>query len=452
MATTTSKKGTNTNAQNALSKDVQGIQKDVKPVEKDVKPAINFWTKFNNDWSFNLAAALAYNLLMSIFPIALAIISILGIIVGSLSPHAYASLVTSITNSLPKMISGTLSGTLSKQQSQLARNSMILAIVSVVLSLFNGSRLFILIEGCFGIIYHVRQRSFIKQNLMALGMLLLFIILVPIMAVAASLPSFVSGLLLSIGVGNSPILTILYSILGIIIGLFVAWVLFEAIYFVVPNQKISFKHSWPGAAVAAVLLQLFLVLFPLYVAHFLTGYAASISSVIILLIFFYYFGVILFLGAEVNAVFSEHITSTPTDIVSMVHIVTSHLPKDTEEKEQQAAMSHKPQPLGNVASKTHIDATMHSGNPAAHEPAIDSAQDGKQQQNTADRRGTKGTTTLQNLHTTSSHTGNELDTTARTGKPKTIASSKMGTALEAVAGAVLAFLIEWFRIRRTRTH
>src|SRR6202047_3600603 len=38
--------------------------------------------------------------------------------------------------------------------------------------------------------------------------------------------------------------------------------LLEAIYIVVPNQRISFRHSWRGAVVAAVLLQLYLSLFP----------------------------------------------------------------------------------------------------------------------------------------------------------------------------------------------
>jgi membrane protein len=451
MATSSTKKGANTHG---VAKDVQHVEKDVQPVEKDVKPAINFWTKFNNDWSFNLAAALAYNLLLSIFPIALALLSILGIIVGTLSPHAYASLAHSITHGLPSYISGTLGSTLSKQQSQLARNSIILAIVSIILALFNGSRLFVLLEGCFGIIYHVRQRTFIKQNLMALGMLLLFIILIPIMVVAASLPSYITGLLSSIGIGNSPITAILYPIIGIVVALFIAWVLFEAIYIVVPNQKISFKHSWLGSLVGAILLELFLVLFPFYVAHFLTGYAASISSVLILLIFFYYFGVILFFGAEVNAVFAEHITSTPTDIVSMVHIMTSHLPKDPQEKEDQAAISHKPQPLGNVASKTHIDSTMRSNNPDTHEAAIGngSGQRGKQQrQNRATSRGTRSSSTPNDMRTPSSNLVTEPDTTTRTSKPKKLASSKMGTAFEVAAGTILAFLIEWFRIRRGRT-
>jgi membrane protein len=377
MATRNTNQGANTNA---VSKDVQRVEKDIKPVQKKVKPLINFYTKFNNDWSFNFAGALAYSLLLSIFPIALAILAILGLIVGSLSPQAYAHLVSSITHGLPSYISGTIGSTLTKQQSRLTSGSIILVIVGVVLAIFNGSRLFILMEGCFSIIFHVRQRAVIKQNLMAIGMFFVFLVLIIIMAVAASLPSFITGLLSSLGIGKSPVTTVLYPIIGIVIAVFAAWVFFEAIYIIVPNQKISFSHSWIGSLVAAILLEIYMVLFPVYVAHFITGYAASISSVLILLIFFYYFGIILFLGAEVNAFFAEHITSTPTDLASLVHIATSHLPKDPQEKEDQAALSHKPEPLGDAASKAHVDTRMHPNNPDTQVSAIDASRDGKQQQ------------------------------------------------------------------------
>ena len=77
--------------------------------------------------------------------------------------------------------------------------------------------------------------------------------------------------------------------------------MFEAIYFIVPNQRISWRNSWRGAVVASILLNVFLVAFPFYVAHFLGGYAGQIGFAVILLIFFYYFAVILLLGADVNA-------------------------------------------------------------------------------------------------------------------------------------------------------
>src|SRR5205807_1462691 len=85
-------------------------------------------------------------------------------------------------------------GTVNSITNQLAKDSVILAIIAVVLAVFNGSRLFILIEGIFGIIYHVRHRTFIKQNLMAIGMLILFIILIPIMAFTSALPTLRTAL------------------------------------------------------------------------------------------------------------------------------------------------------------------------------------------------------------------------------------------------------------------
>src|SRR5205823_12939431 len=109
---------------------------------------------------------------------------------------------------------------------------------------------------------------------------------------------------------------------------------------VVPNQKISFRKSWRGAVVAAFLLELYLVLFPLYVTTFLGSFAGAVG-VLILLIFFYYFALILFLGAEVNAFFAEGVRSTPYDVPTMIHLLSSHLPTSEQDVKEQAAADHK---------------------------------------------------------------------------------------------------------------
>jgi len=268
----------------------------------------------------NFSAALAFNLLMAIFPIAIALLVILGLILGNLNPQAYSNVVSQLMHAFP----GTLSskGVIDSITIQLKRDSGILGVIAVILAIFNGSRLFILIEGCFGIIYHVRQRKMIRQNLMAIGMLFLFIILIPIMVFASSLPTLALTVLQHTSLSGIFSNGVVVTVIGILSGLIASYILFQAIYLVVPNQRISFRHSWLGAVVASVLMEIYLTLFPLYVSHFLTGYAASISSVIILLIFFYYFAVILLLGAEVNAFFSEHVKATQTNIVTMVYLST----------------------------------------------------------------------------------------------------------------------------------
>jgi uncharacterized BrkB/YihY/UPF0761 family membrane protein len=116
--------------------------------------------------------------------------------------------------------------------------------------------------------------------------------------------------------------------------------LFQVIYIVVPNQRINFHHSWPGAVVAAVLLEIYLALFPFYVGRFLGAFAGALG-LLILLIFFYYFALILLLGAEVNAFFAQGVRVTPQDLVTMVHDVTSHLATSEEAVKEQAAATHK---------------------------------------------------------------------------------------------------------------
>lgn len=135
------------------------------------------------------------------------------------------------------------------------------------------------------------------------------------------------------------------GLLGILVSLCLSWILFEAIYIVVPNQRISFRKSWLGAVVAAVFLQIYLALFPFYITHFLKSYVGTTGLVVILLFFFYYFAVILLLGAEINAFFAEQIRVTPDNVAGMIHQLTSQLPTSEKERREQAPPSPKrPEP------------------------------------------------------------------------------------------------------------
>jgi membrane protein len=404
----------------------------IQNVDKEVKPLREFFTKFNNDWVLNFSGALAYSLLMSMFPIAIGLLSIIGFFLGSLGPQAQAHLIQSILQVLPSQ-NGVSAGVVKQINTQLAKNAGVLGIIAVILALFNGSRLFIQMEAFFSIIYHVHQRSVIKQNLMAFGMLLLFVVLIPIMILAAAAPAFIVTILKPTPLGQIPGTSI---ILSIVAGLIVALIFFLAIYMVVPNQQISPRKSWLGAVVAAIALQAYLILFPLYVTYFLNSYAGPIS-LIVLLIFFYYFAVILLLGAEVNAFFSEGVKATPTDLVTLVHLATSHLPKDKQKKQEQAAASHKDKPIDDVAEKAglvdipkadaHDVHEINARKPAEEEPGESSATVQDEQENAT----------------------NEQKHAAKKDQKKPT-TSKTAVVAETVAGTGLAFLFEMLRLRRQK--
>ena len=118
-----------------------------------------------------------------------------------------------------------------------------LVIIAVLIAIFGGSRLFVSIENYFDIIYHTRPRNIIPQNMMALAMLLLFVILVPLMVFASSLPALVQSILQATPINQIRAMFLLFTAQGIFTGLLIAWVLFEAIFIVVPNQHTGFRDS-----------------------------------------------------------------------------------------------------------------------------------------------------------------------------------------------------------------
>ena len=304
-----------------------------------------FVAKCNNDWVMNFAAGLAFNLITAIVPILIAIVAIAGFTIGNLNPAAEAQLITRLQSIFPG--SDTF---LHVAFTSLQKSAGLLSILAVLLALFGGSRLFITLEGYFAIIYHVRPRGVLKQNVMAIVMLLIFIILTIPMMLASSIPAVLQSLVSQIP-GNG----FLFGLLGVVVSVGVSWVLFEAIYIVVPNQHISFRNSWLGAIVAAVLLQIFLFLFPFYITHFLGNYSNKTASTagfaVIILFFFYYFAVILLVGAEVNAFFAENIRATPDNLPVMVHKLSNHLPANEKDMQEQANPSHKATEPKDIQSK-----------------------------------------------------------------------------------------------------
>src|SRR3989475_6327242 len=180
-----------TEAENVLKK----APKPVQTAVKNAKPLLDFWNKFNNDWSWNLSAALAYNLLMAMFPFCTAALAILGLVLGGLSPQQYNTLVNHFIEVFPSATSVQISAILHGASEQLSKANGILWIITIGFAIYYGSRLFVLMENCFGIIYHIRPRTFIAQNVTAIGMLILFIVLIPVSIGAGALTALAISLL-----------------------------------------------------------------------------------------------------------------------------------------------------------------------------------------------------------------------------------------------------------------
>ncbi|TMD64693.1 MAG: YihY/virulence factor BrkB family protein [Chloroflexi bacterium] len=418
----------------------KGTPGAVQAVEKEVKPLQALLRKFSNDWSMTLSAALAYNILLATFPMLVALLAVLGLLLSAFGQNA-TGLMLQVTSALPKEI-GTANIVRGVEQN-LARSSGLLSIIAVLTAIFGGSRLFILLEACFCIIYRVRPRTMIRQNLMAIGMLLVFIILVPIMAFAGSIPALAFSLLRYTPFGQNALLA---SVAGFLGGLIASFILFEFIYVVVPNQHVRLRHGWLGAVVAAVALQIYLLLFPLYATHFLNGLAGAIGFAAILIVFFYYFAVILILGAEVNAFFAEGVRPIPNDLATFVSTMAGRLNEDIPADEAKAHVNPKPT---EVEDKEHaVDYVTETQERDVPERV---AQDPEIQESVLKRKGGEtGNASRSNGQRSDSSSTQKVEQphTAKGTESSPGKSSERGAVVGAIMGAALVFLVDVLRLRR----
>jgi YihY family inner membrane protein len=296
----------------------------IERVKERARSLLRFWQKMSNDWVFNLSGLLAYNILMTIFPILLALLAFAGFVLSSISPGGQQALVEAIANALPGGSAGTGGVVVEVALNNLRRQAGGIFIIALLVSVFTGSRLFVTLENCFGVIFRLRGRGMLRQNLMAIGMLLLFVVLAPILFLASFVPQTIINAIANSN-GGEVVNGLLIHLLGLAVVFLVALLLFSAIYIVVPNRRARFGEVWRGTLLAAGLLVLFQLIFPIYETLALRpdNYGSVAAFAIVILLYFYYLAFILLLGAEVNSWASGQ-RETAGDIAAILHEVQAH--------------------------------------------------------------------------------------------------------------------------------
>jgi membrane protein len=96
--------------------------------------------------------------------------------------------------------------------------------------------------------------------------------------------------------------------------------LFGSIYSLLPNKRIRYRDAYYGAIFALVGTVLENIAFSTIVSR-LTNYAVlygSLSVVIVFMIWLYVLGIIIMIGAEINAMIWAYQSSPPVDLKSAV--------------------------------------------------------------------------------------------------------------------------------------
>lgn len=254
--------------------------------------------KFNNDLTMSQVSMIAYSVLTSFVALILAVLVLLALLPNS--ANQVNGFAAQINHVLPASVRK--DANIAVLINLIHSASGVLTVITIIGLLWGGTNMFGSIETAFAFIYRVKVRDILPQKAMSLIMVLLFALLLPL--------SFVSTLLL--GIATTTLGTVVpgylkgtvSTVAGLAAGLISLFLLFVAIYIIMPNRPIAWRHAWRGAAVAAVAMWLVNTLFPFYAAHFIGTReygAATIGTVIITITWVWFFSLVLLLGAQINA-------------------------------------------------------------------------------------------------------------------------------------------------------
>ena len=246
------------------------------------------------------ATVIAWNALTSIFPIALALVAITGIVLGAVGVSNQA-VVNVVVKVFPTDANAQRDAVAAIRT--ITDKSIVFLLLGLVGYLWTASNLFGTMETAFDAVWRCGRRNFLRQKLMSLGMMAIFSVFALIaVGSAALLP------LLSRVPGVPPAITNLLNFpLQFAVGVVAGFILFLAIYFVVPNRRQRLSRVWPGALFGGVAFEVLSLLFPLYIKlnQGINQFGKQFAFIFILLAFFFFLGLITMFGAELNVVLFE---------------------------------------------------------------------------------------------------------------------------------------------------
>ena len=263
------------------------------PASRYVK---RFIQKAYTDNITGLAAMVAYNLLLSILPLALLALFIAGQVLGS------GDLEQSVLRDLRRIFPDTASSTLTNLLHGLERNSTSLGIVALVTGVWFGSSFWGALDTAFCRIYAVECRSWVRQKRFALAMLVVVLLFMAATVAVPAVQSFLIAGRENLPFGLDKVGALVY-VGTLVLGLAVLFAILCLIYRAVPNTTVPWRAIWPGAAAATVAIAIVDYAFPLYLGNVSTiaNFGNTFAFIAIVLVWFYALAIIILGGAIINA-------------------------------------------------------------------------------------------------------------------------------------------------------
>jgi membrane protein len=268
--------------------------------------AATFWWRAYEDNLTGMAGMVAYNLLLSLFPLALLGLFVAGRVLAS--PDFEARVLADLGQLFPLTARGTLEAALDRVRG----SSASFGVIALVSSVWIGSSFWGALDTAFCQIYHVPCRGWVAQKRFALLMLVVVLLF---MAATVAVPALQTALVAgsnSLPFGLDEVAEVVFAG-SLVVGVLLIFVILCTIYWTVPNRRVPWLAVWPGALGATAAIAVIDYAFPLYLSRIsaIGEFGTTFVFVLIVLVWFFVLAIVILAGATVNALrFELHETGS----------------------------------------------------------------------------------------------------------------------------------------------
>jgi membrane protein len=254
-----------------------------------------FWERAYRENITGLAAMVAYNLALAIFPFALLLLFVFGRVIEN--PEIEASVLRDLQSIFPAAEQDSLTSIVDR----IRDSSATIGLIAAFGAIWIGASFWGAMDTAFCRIYHVECRGWVEQKRFALVMLLV----VTIFLAASVVVPVAEGILASRAedlpfgldeVGGLRSLAVLGVALGITFGIC------ALIYYVVPKGHVPWRGVWPGALFVTLTTAIANAIFPFYLTQSnVDQLGGALGFILVALVWFYLVSLALMAGAVINA-------------------------------------------------------------------------------------------------------------------------------------------------------
>lgn len=254
-----------------------------------------FWERAYRENVTGLAAMVAFNLALAVFPFALLLLFIFGQVVES------ADVRDTVLNDLQGLFPAAEQDELNRALDRIRANSTTIGIVAALGAVWIGASFWGAMDTAFCRIYHVECRGWVEQKRFALVMLL-----VVTLFLAASVIIPVAETVLTTNADDLPFgldsVGELRTAFVLLAALTITFLITALIYYVVPKGHIPWRGVWPGALFVTVTTAIGNAVFPFYLAQSsIEQVGGALGFILVALVWFYLVALALMAGAVINA-------------------------------------------------------------------------------------------------------------------------------------------------------